>query len=135
MNRRSYLRVAGLCVGLAAGCSSPSGNGSEVRQVGMTDGLVFQPESVRIAEGTTVEWTNEGNAGHTVTAYEDRIPDAAAYFASGGFESEAAARGNLQDGLIEAEESYSHTFETTGQHDYFCIPHEGSGMTGSIRVE
>ncbi len=135
MKRRDYLRVAGLCAGFAAGCSGPSRNGDSSRAVGMTDGFVFEPESVRIAAGTTVEWTNEGNAAHTVTAYEDRIPDTAAYFASGGFETEEAARNNLESGLIEADESYSHTFERSGQYHYFCIPHEGSGMTGTIRVK
>lgn len=133
MNRRGYLRIAGLCVGLTAGCSSPRGGG--VRQVGMTDSFAFEPPSVRVSVGTTVEWTNEGSVAHTVTAYEERIPDEAVYFASGGFDTEAAARGNLQAGLIEADESYSHTFETSGRHDYFCIPHEGSGMTGTVRVK
>ena len=30
---------------------------------------------------------------------------------------------------------YTHTFETTGTHEYVCIPHEAAGMDGSITAE
>jgi len=35
-------------------------------------------------------------------------------------------------GNLEAGETYEHTFETTGTHDYYCIPHEMNGMVGTI---
>ena len=101
----------------------------------MTDGLVFDPDEITIAPGDTVEWVNVGAIGHSVTAYEDELPDGAAYFASGGFEAEDAARGAYPDGDIPGGESYSHTFETAGEHGYFCIPHEAAGMVGTIVVE
>lgn len=59
----------------------------------MTDGLVFNPDEITVAPGTTVIWENVGNIGHSVTAYEEDIPSQAAYFASGGFESEDDVRG------------------------------------------
>ena len=34
-----------------------------------------------------------------------------------------------------AAESYVHTFETTGTHEYFCVPHEAAGMVGMVVVE
>jgi plastocyanin len=103
--------------------------------VEMTDGLVFDPDDVRITPGTTVVWENTGSIGHSVTAYEDEIPDEAEYFASGDFRNETAARnGYPQRGDVEGGESYEHTFEVEGDYDYFCIPHEGTGMVGSMLV-
>ncbi|WP_435120048.1 plastocyanin/azurin family copper-binding protein [Halolamina sp. C58] len=101
----------------------------------MTDDFAFEPKTVTVDTGTTVTWTNPGDVPHTVTAYEDEIPDGAAYFASGGFESERAARNNLKEGLIVPDETYGHTFEQSGTYGYFCIPHESSGMVGTVRVK
>lgn len=61
----------------------------------------------------------------------------AAYFASGGFRSEAAARDAwIADGggTIHGGETYSHTFRVAGTHHYFCVPHEPQGMVGRIEV-
>lgn len=50
--------------------------------------------------------------------------------------AERAARdGSDAEGTIEGGDCEEHTFETTGTNEYFCIPHEGSGMTGTITVE
>ncbi|PSP67144.1 hypothetical protein BRC85_07490 [Halobacteriales archaeon QS_1_69_70] len=37
-------------------------------------------------------------------------------------------------GSIRAGETYEHTFDTPGNHRYFCIPHERDGMTGVVAV-
>ncbi|GAB3683597.1 hypothetical protein GCM10028857_11370 [Salinarchaeum chitinilyticum] len=120
-----------------AGCmgGGDDGGGGDGNTIGM-DSREFQPASLTVATGTTVTWENESNIGHTVTAYGDEIPDGAAYFASGDFESEQDARdGYTTGGLIERGESFEHTFEIAGTYEYFCIPHEGQGMTGTITVE
>lgn len=109
--------------------------GSETHTVDMTDTLVFEPESLTIAPGDTVVWENVGSIGHSVTAYEDNIPENAEYFASGGFDAEQPARDNYPaQGNILGGETYSHTFETEGTYEYFCIPHEDVGMIGTIEV-
>jgi plastocyanin len=101
----------------------------------MTDKLTFVPKRIQISKGTTVTWKNVGSIAHSVTAYGDKIPDGAAYFASGGFDSESAASNAYPDeGAIAGGESYEHTFETAGTYEYYCIPHELSGMVGSIKV-
>jgi plastocyanin len=72
-----------------------------------------------------------------VTAYESGIPDEAAYFASGGYDSEEAAREawtNLE-GAITSGDTYEHTFEVPGTYHYFCIPHERGGMVGTVTVK
>ena len=32
-------------------------------------------------------------------------------------------------------QSFEHTFNTPGTYDYYCEPHRGMGMTGSITVQ
>jgi plastocyanin len=132
------------------GTMTPAGNetmtpggstGGTTHTVDMTDGLAFEPSSLTVAPGDTVVFENVGSVGHSVTAYEENIPEGAGYWASGGFDSEDAARsayspsGGIADtGNVPGGESWSHTFETEGVHEYFCIPHEGAGMVGQIEV-
>lgn len=134
--RRAVLSAAlatGVTVGLA-GCGGGSGRRGP-KTVEMTDDLTFEPETVAVPVGATVVWKNVGDVGHTVTAYEDGIPADAAYFASGGFETERAARNDIKGGLVAGDETYRHTFEVPGRYEYYCIPHEGSGMVGTVRVK
>lgn len=126
--------VAAGFLGSLAGCSRGSG-GSNRRTVTMTDGLDFDPETVRIDVGTTVVWENPSSSNHTVTAVGETLPESANYFASGGFDSESAARNGDGEGLVAPDETYSHTFRVPGEFDYVCLPHETTGMTGTVVVE
>ena len=117
--------------------ASGDGGATQTNTVEMTDELTFEPEAIEVSVGTEVTWKNVGSVGHTVTAYEDKIPDGAAYFASGGFDSQQAAKDGYSDGTegnIPKGESYSHTFETKGTYEYYCIPHEMNGMVGTVEV-
>ncbi|TKR25075.1 plastocyanin/azurin family copper-binding protein [Natronomonas salsuginis] len=133
-DRRTVLRLssAALATLTTAGCLG--GQSSSVQTVTMPGDLRFEPKTARIEPGQTVTWTNESDIEHTVTAYEDEIPDEAVYFASGGFETERTARNRVTEGLIAPGENYEHTFDQPGTYGYFCIPHEGSGMVGTILV-
>jgi plastocyanin len=117
-----------------AGCSSNS-NPDGTTRVSMNEDFAFDPKTLTVSAGTTVRWVNDSEVGHTVTAYRDRIPTEAAYFASGGFGSERAARNDVSGGLLATDETYEHTFDITGTYEYVCIPHESSGMTGTVTVE
>jgi len=90
-----------------------------------------------VSQGDTVAWTYNAGDAHNAVAYEDGIPDDAGYWATGGFDSEEAARTGWEDGqgAVQSGQSYVHTFETTGTHEYFCVPHEAAGMVGSVTVE
>lgn len=123
-----------------SGCSGPEGP-----SVDMLAAQRFSPDEIDVAAGETIRFVNTSNEPHTVTAYSGdipseadpargRIPSAADYFASGGFESEEEARTNLAAGLIDPGETFELTLETPGTYEYFCIPHESQGMTGSIEV-
>lgn len=141
MDRRTILRAGGVALaGGLAGCggsestdtptAAPQGN-----LVEMTDGLKFEPAEFTVNVGDTVTWETTGSVAHSVTAYEEQLPEGAVYFASGGFDSESAARDAYpNEGAVGPDETYEHTFETAGEYPYFCIPHE-TGMQGTIVVE
>lgn len=140
MKRRDLLRtLPGATVGLAAmtataGCLSDDGE----FDIGMQSNA-FVPETIEVAVGDEVVWKNTGSRNHTVTAYQDMLPEGATYFASGGYTSEQAARdawakqlsggGDLRPG-----QTYAHTFDVPGRYAYFCIPHEPAGMVGTVVV-
>lgn len=125
--------------GWVAGCAAPSpdddGGDAGPNRVEMTDDLTFDPPGLSINVGETVVWENVGSSRHSVTAYGARIPASAAYFASGEFDAEDAARDAYPDGAIAGGETFEHTFDTAGEFEYFCIPHESAGMTGTIDVD
>jgi plastocyanin len=133
LSRRDFVRGA---VGAGAvAAASGSATAQEGPVVDMTDGLKFAPEEIEVTPGTTITWENVGSVDHSVTAYEDDIPEDAEYWASGGFDSESAARdGWPSEGAIAGGESYQYTFETEGTYEYVCIPHEAAGMLGSVVV-
>jgi halocyanin-like protein len=80
----------------------------------------FEPEVIKIEKGDTVTWEMESGM-HTVTAYENRIPDDAEAFDSGMLSGKTG-------------ESFSHTFDVAGVYDYYCSPHEFKGMVGTVVV-
>jgi len=99
--------------------------------------VAFEPEQLTVSRGDTVAWAHNASEPHNVVAYADEIPETADYWASGGFESEAAARTGWEngEGAVRSGQSYVRTFETTGTHEYVCVPHEAAGMVGSVTVE
>ena len=76
----------------------------------------FIPSPVTIPVGGTVTWENNDTAAHTSTA------GSATEGPSGVFDSS----------LIMAGSSFSHTFDSAGTFDYFCMVHPW--MSGSVIV-
>ena len=70
----------------------------------------FSPGTIEVTVGTTVTWTNNDSAPHTVTADD------------GAFDSGEIAQGG----------TFSFTFDTAGTYTYFCEIHPD--MTGSVVV-
>ena len=135
MDRRAFLATAGATVVVpVAGCTS-GGLSEEEFNVGMSQNA-YLPDTVEVSVGETLVWGNNGSRKHTVTAYESGLPEGAAFFASGGYDSTDAARENWKSGggNIAPGKTYEHTFETAGEHRYFCIPHERDGMVGVVVV-
>jgi len=102
--------------------------------VAMTDDMIYDPEVITIAPGDTVRWLNIGKMGHSISAYENELPEGAPYWASGDFPSESEARSKYPIGDIPGGDSYSYTFELEGEYGYFCIPHETIQMIGKVVV-
>lgn len=142
MDRRAFLASIGTALtALGAGCTDGvpfdvGGLGEDDFDVGMSANA-FLPDRLEIDVDETVVWGNNGSRGHTVTAYDDALPEDAAFFASGGYGSTQAARDDWRQdggGNIRPGETFEHTFEVAGTHPYFCIPHEKGGMTGVVVV-
>lgn len=70
-------------------------------------GFAFSPSHVRIPVGTTVTWTNEEDALHTVV--------------SGGPDEDPGAL--FDSGELDTGDSSSYTFESAGRVPFFCDRH------------
>jgi len=136
MHRRRLLATlgTGLAVG-GAGCAGVVGGDVE-GDVGMT-AEAFRPATITVSVGEEVLWYNNSARAHSITAYDDGIPEGAEFFATGGYDSTSAAREawDGMNGALESGETFAHTFETPGRFNYFCIPHERAGMVGQVVVE
>lgn len=134
MQRRTLLATVGAAATTAlAGCNT--GLSESEYDVEMLANN-YRPQEFTVSTGETVTWGNTSSRGHSVTAYESAVPDEADYWASGGFDSETAARdGYPQQGNVQSGETYSYQFDVAGTYQYFCIPHERGGMVGTIVVE
>lgn len=121
MFRRFSFTLIGLALWLH-GCgsdSSPTSStpppGSSTVTVEIRDNL-FDPRSISVAPGTTVQWILRGNASdHTVT------------------DNQAA----FDSGLIfrNAGDTFQRRFTEEGRtFNYICTTHEAMGMRGSVRV-
>lgn len=90
-----------------AATPDPAGDGVSVT----IDGFAYGPDMVTVAAGTTVTWTNNDTAPHTVTSTD------------GSFDS-----GNIAPG-----ETFTYTFTSAGTFDYICNYHPN--MTATVVVE
>ncbi|HUE96138.1 MAG TPA: plastocyanin/azurin family copper-binding protein [Longimicrobiaceae bacterium] len=124
----TFSRYFGSRAGPAAATPAAVPDDGAAAEVTMTDGLAFQPATLRIRVGETVRWRNTSTLLHTVTADPARAlrpesvrlpPDA------GPFDS-----GEMRPGA-----AFSHTFDIPGEYRYVCLPHEGAGMIGTVIVE
>jgi plastocyanin len=109
--------------------SSGGGGGAQVATVniGMTDAYQFAPASISVKAGTTVTWMNTGQQAHTSTDDASKAINPSDSVLPSGAEP-------WDSGLLNAGQSYSHTFATPGQYTYFCTPHEALGMVARVTV-
>jgi plastocyanin len=73
--------------------------------------FVFSPPALTVKAGTTVTWTNEDDAPHTVDA----------------------TIGTFKSGVLDSNERFSFTFTAPGSYKYFCALHPH--MIGTVTVE
>jgi hypothetical protein len=93
-----------LSIGLSC-CADTPGNAA----VKITN-FSFQPESITIATGSTVVWTNEDQVPHTITS----------------------DNGSFDSGQMSEGSEFEHIFTQPGNYGYHCAIHPS--MTGEIIV-
>jgi plastocyanin len=101
--------VVGLALGLGKN-GDLFGQGNVV-SVSIVD-FAFTPKTITVPVGTTVRWTNNGNAPHTVTSTSS--PKA------------------FDSGTLNSGDTFQHTFTTAEQFPYRCNIHPS--MTGMVIV-
>lgn len=72
--------------------------------------FAYQPGSLSVSRGTTVTWTNEGTAPHTVTTRD----------------------GAHDSGLLRKGGTYAITFDTNGTYEYYCTIHPDMKATVTV---
>lgn len=82
--------------------------------------LAFQPAEVTIKVGDTVKWVNNKLAPHNVV-FDSSAPNA-----------EQLSHKGL---AFAAGESFDITFSEPGEYKYYCEPHRGAGMNGTVIVK
>jgi plastocyanin len=107
----------------AAAGSAPATEPNAAAIVRMTDSFTFEPRAVTVHAGDIVEWRNASHFIHSVSADPKLgsalLPQGAAVFASG----------DLQPGA-----RFRQLLKVPGTYRYFCMEHEGVGMTGEVTV-
>jgi plastocyanin len=92
------------------------------------DEPIYQPNSIQIVSGQTVEWKNEGRVSHSVSDDPARAWDPL------DAKSPPGAR-PFTSGNILPGEQFRHTFTEPGRYRYFCRMHEANEMVGEVIVE
>ena len=131
LSRRVFLRTAtGVAAASAAAGTAAAqeedgggggGGGTKTVTVGPGGSLVFEPETIQVTPGMTIEWTWDSD-NHNIVV--DSQPDGANWE---GTEGDATV-------TYDTGHTYSHTFETLGTYEYACEPHRTAGMLGSVEV-
>ena len=110
------------CTGEGPAYGPPSAGSAAT--VTATNNLDFEPRTLRVAVGDTVEWRNKSLFSHTVTLTAEKgagnegmeLPDDAEPF----------------DADLPPGQLFRHTFNVPGTYRYICEPHAFLGMRGTV---
>lgn len=122
------LLVLGLWMGAVGEPVAAQSTAGPAAVVDMTNTLEFAPDTVRVEGGETVRWKNGSVIVHTVTADPEKATEDGSVQLPDGAES-------FDSGTLDPEATFEHTFPVPGTYRYFCIPHEGTNMYGTVIVE
>ncbi len=89
---------------------------------------IFEPATVTIRVGDTVEWRNVGTEVHHATT------DPSMAIKSTEVGSPAGAQ-PFDSGFLKPGETFTHTFRVAGVYRYACAVHEARGMIGKVVVK
>lgn len=83
--------------------------GAKTQSADIVD-FAYQPAGISVTRGTTVTWTNQGTAPHTVTSRD----------------------GKQDSGLLRKGSTFSITFDTDGTYEYYCSIHPDMKTTVTV---
>ena len=86
--------------------------------------LGFFPNKITVSKGETVEFVNNKAFPHNVVFDEDNVPS--------GVNADAISH---EDYLNGPGEKVTNKFDVAGTYGYYCEPHQGAGMQGTIIVQ
>ena len=99
--------------------TSPAGGDATVA----IEDFAFVPQTLTVPVGTTVTWTNNDSAAHTVTSAD-------------GMATDAATTDLFDSGLMGDGDTFTYTFDTAGTFYYLCTPHRTmASMHAEVVVE
>ncbi len=101
---------------LAVGVTSAQANTVEVKLGTDAGMLAFEPSTININAGDSVKFVNNKLAPHNaVFDGHEELSHTDLAFAPG--------------------ETWEQTFSTAGTYDFYCEPHRGAGMVGTVVVK
>ena len=107
-----FLSLAGVAAIATSGSANHANSKPEAATAEVKiDNFSFGPQSVSVAPGTKVTWTNRDDIPHTVVSTE----------------------GVFKSRVLDTDEAFSFTFEKPGTYPYFCSVHPK--MTGQVVVK
>eukprot|EP01025_Chloroclados_australasicus_P027424 TRINITY_DN271_c0_g1_i1.p2 TRINITY_DN271_c0_g1~~TRINITY_DN271_c0_g1_i1.p2 ORF type:complete len:155 (-),score=32.34 TRINITY_DN271_c0_g1_i1:201-665(-) len=117
-----FAAAAGL--GFASAALALSATAAEIKMGGDDGTLAFVPNSVTIKAGDTVTWVNNKGFPHNVVFDEDEVPE--------GVNADDLSN---EDYLNAPGETVVRKLTVPGTYGYYCEPHSGAGMKGTITVQ
>jgi plastocyanin len=90
-----------------------SGCGAGTKVIVTAEGKQFNPQTITISVGTTVEWVNKDQTAHSVLSdkFHDQMPT-------------SVGPNELASGPIEPGGTYQKTFTAPGTYKYDCMIHQ-----------
>jgi plastocyanin len=92
------------------------------------DDPMYQPTTVQILAGQTVEWENDGQVSHSVTDDPARANQPSDALLPAGVKP-------FNSGNVMPGGRFRHTFTKPGRYRYFCLTHEADRMVGEVIVQ
>jgi plastocyanin len=100
-----------------------SANAATVKMGGDDGALGFYPSALSVSSGEAITFVNNRGFPHNVVFDEDEVP--------AGVKVEDL---NHEDYANSPNETFSITLTKPGTYSFYCEPHQGAGMKGTITV-
>lgn len=111
---------------VATPTSGPEGGNATVEMVTDGNGSYFDPVGLYLKPSDSATFVVKIGTHSALVYHPDNI-----YAETTRIPADAPAR---RSKVLQEGESYEHTFDIVGTHDYYCIPHKTLGMVARIVV-